>query len=498
MTVRPRSFYLPARGAGKEFFVCRADPAMLKFEQIGKEEVVRFAPFFRAQRTHLSDFSLGFQFMWHKFFTPAFAVFEDCLVLKELFAGKVWFHYPLSLTGDGEAELRAVGEIERYCRDNEVRLHFTNVKKSAASLLVQRYADVSFTNIRRWRDYLYEAENFRTYAGSRYAGQRNHVNKFKKLCPDWTFERYDPAREDELVAFLREYESVQRAKSERYADEEMDEVYALVPKIVPFGLHCGVLRAGGRIVACSIGETCGDMLVIHVEKALHGVEGAYPMVAQQFALAFSSGVRYLNRMDDAGDMGLRKSKLQYLPCEVVGKYNVTPRRPIDLVSHLPEIASPRLTLAPLRAEDVSAYARLAGDAERNRYWGYDWREDAPDAPDASYFAAFAEKLFREKMEMPLAVYRGGTLVGEVVLHRFGYAAEAEIGVRLLPEYEGCGYAAEALSAYMGYAFEKLELERVEAKHFVQNVRSGRSLLLAGMKRTGEDGEFVYYEKTPKM
>ena len=96
MTARPRSFYLPARGAGKEFFVCRADPAMLKFEQIGKEEVVRFAPFFRAQRTHLSDFSLGFQFMWHKFFTPAFAVFEDCLILKELFAGKVWFHYPLS------------------------------------------------------------------------------------------------------------------------------------------------------------------------------------------------------------------------------------------------------------------------------------------------------------------------------------------------------------------------------------------------------------------
>ena len=113
----------------------------------------------------------------------------------------------------------------------------------------------------------------------------------------------------------------------------MDEVYELVPKIGRFGLLCGLLRVGGKIVACSIGERCGDMVVVHVEKALRGYDGAYPMVAQQFALAFTGGdVKYLNRMDDAGDMGLRKSKLQYLPCEVVDKYNITPRRAIDGVA----------------------------------------------------------------------------------------------------------------------------------------------------------------------
>lgn len=474
---------------------------MLEFQKTKKENVVRVAPFFRAQMTHVSDFSLCYQFMWHKAFTPDFAIAEDCLILKEVYAGKEWFHYPLSRTGDEEAERRAVALIEEYCRDKEMRLHFTNVAEKNVPWLVLRYGqDVSVTNIRRWRDYLYEAEAFRTYAGGKYAGQRNHVNKFKKQYPDWTFTVYRPEEEGELVAFLHEYDAVQRAKDNYIADEEMDEVYELVPEIGKFGLMCGLLRAGGKIVACSIGERCGDMVVVHIEKALRGYEGAYPMVAQQFALAFTGGdIKYLNRMDDAGDMGLRKSKLQYLPCEIVGKYNISPRRAIDAVAHLPTLETERLTLSPVRDEDADVYARLAGDTERNRWWGYDWHEDAPsEHPQAGWFLTFARELFREKMELPLGIYADGALVGEVVLHRFGYHAEAEVGVRLLPEAEGKGYAAEAVSAICEYAFRKLELECVEAKHFRENVRSGRSLALAGMRPKGEDETYLYYEKTPKM
>ena len=473
---------------------------MLEFQKTKKENVLAVAPFFCGQTTHISDFSLCFQFMWHKHFTPEYCIAEDCLILKEAYAGKDWFHYPLSRTGDEEAERRAVALIEEYCREKEMRLHFTNVAEKNVPWLVLRYGrDVSVTNIRRWRDYLYEAEAFRSFAGGKYAGQRNHINKFKKNYPDWTFTVYRPEEEGELLAFLREYDSVRADKDSRLADEEMGEVYELVPEIGRFGLCCGLLRAGGKIVACSVGERCGDMLVVHIEKALRGYEGAYPMVAQQFALAFAGGdVKYLNRMDDAGDMGLRKSKLQYHPCEVVGKFNVTPRRAIDGVAHLPEIRSERLTLSPVRDEDAEAYARLAGDVERNRFWGYDWREDAPSAaPQAGWFLAFARNLFRDKMELPLGIYVDGALAGEAVLHRFGYHAEAEVGVRLLPEAEGKGYAAEAVRALCAYAFEKLELERVEAKHFRENARSGRSLLLAGMRRRGEDATFVYYEKTAK-
>lgn len=479
---------------------------MLQFIKTKKEDVLKFAPFFAEQTTHVSDFSLCFQFMWHKYFAPDYAIVEDCLVLKELYAGKYYFHYPLSRTGDREAQMRAVAALEQYCRDAEIRLHFTNVPREEVAALVLRYGqDVSVTNIRRWRDYLYESESFRTYAGGKYSGQRNHVNKFRKNYPDWSFRVYRETDEAALLAFLREYDAAQRAKGSRLASEEMDEVYELVPVIGKFGLLCGLLMVRDKIVACSVGERCGDMIVVHIEKALRAYEGAYPMIAQQFALAFAGeGVKYLNRMDDAGDLGLRKSKLQYLPCETVGKYNVTPRRAIDGVAHLPLLKTERLVLKAVPDEDAAEFARLASDVDRNRWWGYDWHSDAPanmsdgETPDPAWFLAFSRGLFKDKMEMPLGIYADGVLAGEVVLHRFGYQAEAEIGVRLIPEYEGRGYAAEAVAGYAEYAFGKLELERLEAKHFKENVRSGKMLLNAGMHKSGEDETYLYYYKTPAM
>ena len=40
----------------------------------------------------------------------------------------------------------------------------------------------------KYDDYLYLAEDLVTLRGRRYNGQRNHINKFKKLYPDYRFE----------------------------------------------------------------------------------------------------------------------------------------------------------------------------------------------------------------------------------------------------------------------------------------------------------------------
>ncbi len=473
---------------------------MLSFEHTKQEDILRFKPWFEVQKTHIADYSLGFQFMWRKTLAPDFTFFGDCLILRELYAGKYYFYYPISLSGDPAAEEQAIAEIERFCRDSDVRLHFTNVPRSRIAALVLRYgANVTVSDNRRWRDYLYPAEDFKTYGGKRHAGQRNHVNKFKHLCPDWTFRPYGREDEEKVAAFLKEYEGVQLEKGDRLAAEELAEVYAILPRLEEFGMPAGILEAGGKIVAFAAGERCGDMLVVHIEKALRGYEGAYPMVAQQFALAFCGDAAFINRMDDAGDLGLRKSKLQYLPSELVDKYNVIAGRAIDAVQKLPEIETERLLLSPVGDKDVSAYARLASDVSRNRYWGYDYRADA-EAPGESWFLWAAREDFRHRMEMPVGIYlkETGELVGEAVLHRFGYHAEAEVGVRLFEKHEGHGYAAEAVSAYTEYAFTKLNVERMEAKCFRENERSSKMLLASGMRSGGSDDTYFYFYRTPEM
>ena len=472
----------------------------LDFRKIEKGKQAELSPYFATQRLHMGDFSLGFQFMWNDTLKPEYAFAEGCLVIREFFMGKSWFHYPLSLNGDPEQEKAALSAIERHCRDNNDPLHFTNVPKDKLHALVTRYDEANISNNRRWRDYLYRAEDFKTYAGKKFSGQRNHVNKFLKLYPDWQFR---PCGEDDLPAvrvFLGEYEEVQRKKHTYVAEEEMDEVYALLPYMKAFGLLAGVLEVGGRIVGFSAGERCGDMIVVHIEKALRDFEGAYPFLARQFALTFcGEGVEYLNRMDDAGDKGLRKSKLQYNPVELVDKYNVVPGRAIDGIHRLPVVKTERLTLCVVKKGDVERYARLASDIERNRYWGYDWRDDYKEGdPPPIYYMECAREELKCRREMALGIYCGKELVGEAVLHRFGYAAEAEIGARLLPKFEGKGYAREAVSALAEYAFLQLGLERVEAKCYKENARSRAMLLGAGMREAGEDDTYYRFLRTPGM
>lgn len=472
----------------------------MKFKKLTRKRIKELLPFFAAQKLRLSNFSAGYLFMWNKYFSPEYTVFRDTLILKERYVNNVYFHYPVCLNDQNFSEMQAIAELEKYCRENKIRIHYTNVPKSRLAALVERYGtDVHVANQRRWRDYLYNADDFKTFAGGNYSGQRNHINKFNKSFPDREFHVFD-GETDKLLEFFREYESYQLAKNEFLATEEMKSAKEIVPHIKELGLLCGYMTVKGKIIAVSIGERCGDVLVVHVEKALRDYPGAYPAVAQAFALSFADGsVRYINREDDSGDLGLRKSKLNYLPVEILDKYNLAVKRSIDGLSKLPEIQSERVLLTAVKNDDEEDYARLAKDGEINRFWGYDWRDDTrgKDVRDA-WFLNSARKDFRKKEEMPLGIYVNEKLAGEVILYNFGYANEAEIGIRLLPAFRGMGYAKESLIAYMRYGFSKLGLEKIEAKCYKENAASEKALLSAGMRRIGEDDDFYYFYKTPAM
>lgn len=439
--------------------------------------------------------------MWNKYISPEYTVFGDTLIIKERYVNNVYFHYPLCLNGDEFSEMQAIGELEKHCRENKIRIHYTNVPKNRLASLVIRYGtDVHVANQRRWRDYLYYASDFKTYAGGNYSGQRNHVNKFKKSFPNHEFHVCDGSETCGILQFFEEYEKFQLSKGELMANEEMNAAKKLIPHIKELGLLCGYLTVEGKIIAASIGEKCGDMLIIHIEKALRDYPGAYPAIAQMFAQTFADeSIHYINREDDSGDLGLRKSKLNYLPIEIVDKYNLAVRRSIDALSKLPEIKAERIFLAPVQNEQANDYARFARDIDLNRYWGYDWREDAKGRPVSDlWFVHSARKDFKKKEELPLGIFVEGKLAGEAVLYNFGFLSEAEIGVRLLPEFRGQGYAKESLIALMRYGFSKLGLEKIEAKCYKENVDSEKALLSAGMRRIGEDDVYFYFYKTAAM
>ena len=466
---------------------------MLEFKPIQVKNVPRLRKYYSKCDYRLCEYSVGIKLMWRQHWHPAYAESHGCLVVlnHSHHFGHI-FDYPVPLPGVGDVEA-ALDEIDSWCRENGVAPAFGVVPAEERERLLERYPYTIVDNDRLWQDYLYRAEDLMTFAGRRYSGQRNHINKFRKLYPDAVYRPITREDADKVEAFWEEFHQIFN-KENALAKKELCYARKLMRQVGKPWVRAGAIELEGKFIAISLGEICGDTLVCHIEKGLPQYEGVYPAMVQAFAAANAQGLRWINREDDAGDKGLRTSKLQYLPAELGAKVRIRVRNELAYLDKIPLLTSERLTLDAMNEGDKEAYNRLCLDDERNRWWGYDYRKDLKGELTEDYFLEVTKQDFQNKLAVNFAIRREGTFIGEAVLYNFDYKGSAELGCRILPEYAGNGYGAEAFRRAAEWSIYQLGLYRLKGKCYKENAAS-RKMLSACMRPDGEDETFYYFEKT---
>ena len=464
---------------------------MLHFQELTPQHGALLRRYYEDCDYRLCEYSLGVKLMWRDYLHPSFAETAGCLIVRNRIEGEYVFDYPiLSADGDGDAALRA---IEGYCAEKNVPLVLSVVPEDKAPQLVLRYPRCRVISERPWKDYLYRTAELSAFAGRRYSGQRNHINKFRRDYPDAEFTPLTDPADPRLAAFWTDYAS-EFHKSGPLAVQELSLAREMFDLLATGWFRAGGMLAEGRLVAVCLAEKCGDTLVNHIEKALYSHAGAYPALVQSFAAHYGGDCPWCNREDDARDKGLRTSKLQYLPECLGGKVRIEVTTELDALKAVPTLKTDRLTLTPLRRSDIPAYAALCTDDERNRWWGYDYRTDLGDRPlTEDYFYTVAREDFAARRAVNFAVRLRGRLIGEVVLYNPDFRGGFEQGCRIAPEYAGHGYGTEAFAAAADWALYRLGLARVTAKCFRENEPSHR-MLSACMRPSGEDETYFYFEK----
>ena len=466
---------------------------MLEFKPIQVKNVPRLRKYYSKCDYRLCEYSVGIKLMWRQHWHPAYAESHGCLVVlnHSHHFGHI-FDYPVPLPGVGGVEA-ALDEIDSWCRENGVAPAFGVVPAEERERLLERYPYTIVDNDRLWQDYLYRAEDLMTFAGRRYSGQRNHINKFRKLYPDAVYRPITREDADKVEAFWEEFHQIFN-KENALAKKELCYARKLMRQVGKPWVRAGAIELEGKFIAISLGEICGDTLVCHIEKGLPQYEGVYPAMVQAFAAANAQGLRWINREDDAGDKGLRTSKLQYLPAELGAKVRIRVRNELAYLDKIPLLTSERLTLDAMNEGDKETYNRLCLDDERNRWWGYDYRKDLKGELTEDYFLEVTKQDFQNKLAVNFAIRREGTFIGEAVLYNFDYKGSAELGCRILPEYAGSGYGAEAFRRAAEWSIYQLGLYRLKGKCYKENEAS-RKMLSACMRPDGEDETFYYFEKT---
>jgi len=457
---------------------------MLTFKRLEKTDLAEVRPYLEGAEPVCTRV-IGVKYMWSDYTQTEIARYDGGIIVKDRLFEEDNFTLP-----HGEGGERGLRLIEEYVRQTGGELVFGSVSSEEIAFLASRYPVIEVKSHRDYSDYLYNAEDMRTFAGKKYHGQRNHFNRFIHDHPDYVFSRFGVEDLPRIYAFLDEH----KALAPRSEDERTEYAccYKLLDAFPDLDLCAAKIEVGGKIVAISVGEVYHDTLIIHIEKALPAYSGVYPTMCTLFAREFSQGLRYINREDDAGDMGLRTSKMQYHPTHMLEKRRVYCRMAKKL--SLPTIFTERLVLDEFTLADMPEYAALATDEARNVYWGYDYKVDlGEDLPDAAHFArVLAEDEGRGVCYCRKIADLAGHFVGEAVIYNFRIDGSCELGLRITEDAKGKGYGREMYRALADAALPLFG--KLNARCFKENAPSRKMILAAGFTPVREDDTYFYFER----
>ncbi|MGN6300756.1 MAG: GNAT family N-acetyltransferase [Angustibacter sp.] len=149
----------------------------------------------------------------------------------------------------------------------------------------------------------------------------------------------------------------------------------------------------------------------------------------------------------------------------------------------PTLSTARLRLRPVSAADADALWALHTDPRVLRYWdGPAWTDRAR----VERFVRTSRQMADDGTGVRLAVDRAdGAFVGWCSLSRWNpdYRSAA-IGYCYSTQAWGHGYATEAARALLTWAYDSLDLNRVQAETDTRNLASARVLEKLGFVREG--------------
>ena len=293
---------------------------MLNFRKIELEDREWITPILKESVISGCHQNFGNLFAWRDINKTNVVKVNGFLVAKQLIGDvKDVYLYPM-----GKGDVRPViKEIMESVDPQE--LIFAGLSHEVMNELNELFpGKFIFEESRNDFDYIYLIEKLATLKGKKLHRKRNHINVFKRNNPVWSFETIKDENRAECIEMNKKWCIDVGCKDDKSLLDENCATKYFFKYYKELELEGGLIRVEGEVVAYTIGEILNsDTYVVHIEKAFKDVQGAYPMINQQFAAWVQEkypNLKYINREEDMGLEGLRKAKLSYYPEKMAVKY----------------------------------------------------------------------------------------------------------------------------------------------------------------------------------
>ena len=262
-----------------------------------------------------SDAAFGTIYIWSSVFNTQICNFEGSLV-QNYSNNSIKYVFPF--TDENPKKIINLMISNHKIYNPCVPFTFTGVTDKELKYLENEFPNkFKIASKRNMWEYIYSCEELATLSGKKFHNKRNHINNFEKL---YVFECEKIKKENmlDVYEFINQWFKINgNIESEKIA------IYKCLEHYDELELLGAVIKINKKIIALTIGEKINDdTFVIHFEKAFKSYSGAYSIINYEFSkILYNLGFKYINREEDLGIPGLRKSKLSYNPLILVKKYD---------------------------------------------------------------------------------------------------------------------------------------------------------------------------------
>ena len=141
--------------------------------------------------------------------------------------------------------------------------------------------------------YTFLVEDLAFLKGRRFAKKKNHISKFKRTYPDFSFEEITTENLEAVKAFQSQWCFCRECEKEEVLRNENMGIMSLLDHFKTLGLSGSVLKVNGEIVGFTLGEVLDqDYVLIHIEKAIADYVGSFkrePISCSELVIGMKCG-----------------------------------------------------------------------------------------------------------------------------------------------------------------------------------------------------------------
>jgi hypothetical protein len=295
---------------------------VIKLKDLTIESRKELERYFNIREIVSCEYNFNVLFMWADCYNTKYYVNDNYLVIYQQYKDNKYVLMPLCKEEHFE---EAFEDIRDYFKLHDCKFQMYVTDKTFADFVNEKYnEEYLITANRDGFDYLYNGDDLRKLEGKKYRKKRNHLSAFYRDYEGrYEYRQLVKEDKDSMCEFVKRWREGKEDKLGKF-DEELKGVCRIVENMDKLHVKIAGVFIDGRLEAFTIGTLINNNreVIIQVEKANDNIRGLYQFINQQFLINEFNDVELVNREDDSGIPGLRKSKESYYPIDLVKKYTI--------------------------------------------------------------------------------------------------------------------------------------------------------------------------------